>query len=114
MTTSVASTQNFFVRSMSRNAAQNGLSDHAIPMLAVPTVISASDRPRSLNIVPATQITIAKGMPSARYAVGTQAPGCLARTERSRGAGTGVAVCTSRPEDGYGQPVNCTSSTQMS
>ena len=68
-------TQNFFVRAMSRNGAQRGFSDQAMPMLAVPTVISASERPRSLNIVPATQITIAKGMPSARYAVRHPAAG---------------------------------------
>ena len=72
---SIASTKNFLVRYMSRNAAQNGLSDHAMPTLAVATVISPSEWPRSLNIVPATQITIANGMPSARYAVGTQASG---------------------------------------
>ena len=60
------STKNFFVLAMSRNAAQNGLSDHAMPTLAVARVISPSLWPRSLNIVPATQITIANGMPSAR------------------------------------------------
>jgi hypothetical protein len=51
---------------MSRKAAQNGLSDQAMPTLAVASVISVSEWPRSLNIVPATQITIANGMPSAR------------------------------------------------
>ena len=51
---------------MSRKGAHSGLSDHTIPTLAVPSVISLSLCPRSLNIVPATQITIAKGMPSAR------------------------------------------------
>ena len=66
MASSVATTQNFLVSAMSSSGAQSGLSDQAMPMLAVPTVISASERPRSLNMVPATQITIANGMPSAR------------------------------------------------
>jgi hypothetical protein len=66
MANSVVSTKNFFVRYMSRNAAQSGFSDHTIPTLAVASVISPSERPRSLNIVPATQMTIAKGMPSAK------------------------------------------------
>ena len=66
MAISVEITQNFFVCAMSSSGAHSGLSDQAIPMLAVPTVISASERPRSLNIVPATQITIANGIPSAR------------------------------------------------
>ena len=47
------------------------------PTLAVASVISLSLWPRSLNIVPATQITIANGMPSATYAVGTQASGWM-------------------------------------
>src|SRR6185369_1815368 len=79
---SVVSTKNFFVRYMSRNAAQSGFSDHAIPMLAVARVISPSEWPRSLNIVPATQMTIAKGIPSAKYDEGTHVPG---RAVRSRG-----------------------------
>ena len=40
MAISMATTQNFFVRAMSSSGAQKGLSDQAIPMLAVPTVIS--------------------------------------------------------------------------
>ena len=59
MSTSMARTKNFFVLYMSRNAAQNGFSDHAMPMLAVATVIWPSVWPRSLNILPATQMTIA-------------------------------------------------------
>ena len=52
MSSSIASTKNFFVRYMSRNAAQKGLSDQAMPMLPVARVISVSECPRSLNIVP--------------------------------------------------------------
>ena len=36
---SMVSTKNFFVRYMSRNAAQTGFSDQAIPMLPSATVI---------------------------------------------------------------------------
>ena len=56
MSSSIARTKNFLVRNMSRNAAQNGLSDQAMPMLPVTRVISVSEWPRFLNIVPATQI----------------------------------------------------------
>ena len=38
---SIESTKNFFVRYMSRNAAQSGLSDHATAMLPNATVICA-------------------------------------------------------------------------
>src|SRR6478735_1126935 len=72
---SIARTKNFFVRYMSRKAAHSGFSDQAMPMLAVASVIWPSEWPRSLNIVPATQITRAKGMPSAKYEVGTQYQG---------------------------------------
>jgi len=37
-----------------------------IPTLAVASVIWLSEWPRSLNMVPATQITMANGIPSAR------------------------------------------------
>src|SRR6185369_15339269 len=77
MMSSVARTKNFLVRNMSRNAAQNGFSDHAMPMLPVTSAISVSECPRFLNIVPLTQMAIANGIPSERYAVGTQNAGCL-------------------------------------
>ena len=72
---SAVSTKNFLLFHMSSAAAHSGLSDQAMPMLAVASVISLSLWPRSLNRVPATQITSANGMPSAKYAVGTQAAG---------------------------------------
>ena len=73
------STQNFLVRYMSRNDAQSGFSDQAMPTLPVASAISVSVWPRSLNIVPATQITSEKGMPMATYKLGTQAIGLLTR-----------------------------------
>ena len=66
MAYSMARTKNFFVFHMSRNEAHSGLSDQAMPMLAVAIVIAPSPWPRSLSMVPATQITIANGMPSAK------------------------------------------------
>jgi hypothetical protein len=75
----IASTKKRFVLYMSRKAAQRGFSDQAMPMLAVASVISPSEWPRSLNIVPATQMTIANGMPSAKYELGTQVAGCATR-----------------------------------
>ena len=45
---SLASTKNFFVRYMSRNAAQNGFSDQATPMLPTATVICPSGKPSAL------------------------------------------------------------------
>ena len=43
MMNSIDSTQNFFVRYMSRNSAQSGLSDQAMPIPAVTGVITASE-----------------------------------------------------------------------
>jgi len=60
------STKKRLLRYMSRKAAHSGFNDQAMPMLAVASVIWPSLWPRSLNIVPATQMTIANGMPSAR------------------------------------------------
>src|SRR6478609_2162576 len=62
---SMLSTQNFLVRYMSRKEAQNGFNDQAMPTLPVASAISVSVCPKSLNIVPATQITSEKGMPIA-------------------------------------------------
>ena len=66
ISSSIVRTKNFLVRYISRKAAQNGFSDQAMPMLPVASVIWVSEWPRSLNKVPATQMTKAKGMPSAR------------------------------------------------
>src|SRR5690606_1215967 len=65
MKNSVDRTQNFFVLNMSRNPAQSDFNDHTMTMLAVATVISLSLWPRSLNMVPATQMTTEKGIPIA-------------------------------------------------
>ncbi|MEI9952748.1 MAG: hypothetical protein WDO74_28135 [Pseudomonadota bacterium] len=72
-------TQNFLVRYMSRKEAHSGFSDQAMPTLPVANAISVSECPRSLNIVPATQITREKGMPMATYKLGTQVIGLLTR-----------------------------------
>ena len=70
--TSIDSTKNFFVRYMSRNAAQNGLSDHAIPMLPRAIVIWPSEYPSDLYIrVAVPPMTTLNGMPIARYSEGT-------------------------------------------
>src|SRR5215471_17384005 len=72
---SISSTKNFLVRNISRNGAQIGFSDQAIPMLPVTSAVSLSECPRLLNMLPTTQIAIANGIPSARYDVGTQRAG---------------------------------------
>src|ERR1039458_6601856 len=75
---SMVSTKNFFVRYMSRNAAQRGFSDQAMPMLPRATVIWPSPYPSDLYIREAVPPTMRlKGMPSARYRVGTQNKGFL-------------------------------------
>src|ERR1051325_10735970 len=99
MRSSVSSTKNFFVRVMSRNAAQNGLSDQAMPMLPVTSAISVSECPTFLNIVPQTQIAIANGIPSDRYDVGTQNAGCLMGLVAGEGAVTLMASVVTLPAE---------------
>src|SRR5690606_25979464 len=70
-------TKNFFVLNISRKPAHKGLSDQATPMLATATVISPSECPKSLNMVPETQITMEKGIPIAMKLEITQRTGCL-------------------------------------
>ena len=60
---------------MSRKTAQSGFSDHIRVMLPTQKVISASECPRSLNIVAATQEIMTYGIPSAKYPDGTQDQG---------------------------------------
>src|SRR5476649_1236526 len=100
MTISIERTKNFFVRYMSRKAAQRGLSDHAIPMLAVASVIWLSECPRSLYMVPDTQITRAKGMPSERYELGTQLQGLRTRVAGGFMRRAGLGGAPMRPASG--------------
>src|SRR5437868_5627610 len=117
MISSVARTKNFLVRNMSRNAAQKGLSDHAMPMLPVTSAISVSECPRFLNIVPTTQIAIANGIPSDRYDVGTHRAGWrtrsgaafMGRDPISQGGGAGKRKCRKNratPENGRNVPTH--------
>ena len=62
----VATTKNFFVRYISSNGLQKGLSDHGRIRSEVQKVTCASLMPKSLNMIRATRLSMMNGSPIAK------------------------------------------------